>query len=78
MASMKYIKDEHGRFIIFDAAFTHKDVADALQIKVESAGMVSLIDSQVSVNGESVTLCKKANPNDGPAIHRGLDFYDGC
>ena len=78
MASMKYIQDEHGRFILFSKSFTHKDVAEGLDIQPKSAGSVSLFDENIQVHGESTTLAIHSNSQDGAAIKRQLDFYDGC
>jgi hypothetical protein len=77
MASMKYIKDEFGRFVIFSNQFKHKDVAEALNINARSAGSIALIDDQFGVNGESTSLRVRSNPEDASYIKRQLDFYDG-
>ena len=77
MASMKYIKDKGGGFIIFSSGFLHKNIAQALNIEVQAAGHVSMFDGQIKVHGESVSLVRKCDSQDGDAIKRQLDFYDG-
>lgn len=77
MASMKYIRDQFGRFIIFSNEFQHKDVAKALKLSAQSAGSVALFDTELQTHGESTTLCRSADKADGAAIKLQLDFYDG-
>lgn len=78
MASMKYISDEFGNFIIFSNPLTHKDIADKLGIKPVAAGSVALMDKDINVSGESVTLRCSCDKADGERIKRQLDFYDGA
>ena len=78
MASMKYIRDDNSNIVIFSSGLNHKDVAEGLNLKPASAGSVSLIDSEVSVSGESFTLGISSNPEDSLRIKTQLDFYDGC
>ena len=73
MASMKYIKDEFGRFVIFSNEFQHKDVAEALNIKARSAGSIAMLDDYLRVNGESTSLRVRSNPEDASYIKRQLE-----
>ena len=77
MAYMKYIKGENGTVVIFSQNLTHKHVSECLGIKVKSAGSVSMVDDQISVFGESITLSNRPESGDSAMIKRQLDVYDG-
>jgi len=53
---LKYIKYDNDKFILFPTTQSHKDMAEIIGGKIDSAGFVSIRESNVDVFGESESL----------------------
>jgi hypothetical protein len=74
---MKYIRFEYAGFVIFEEDQKHSDIALKFpNDTILSAGFVKIAfeEDQIGVYGESASLSKACNPDDGKALYHKLSY----